>query len=134
MLYSLHGAAFELAQPLTRICTCAVVYWISRMCRFSNFAAMSATVFAHAQLWVPCHACSDMIGYHRTRSYELVLADGSVVECSAESDPDLFYAVPWSYGTLGRYTVPWSYGTLGRYCTGAMVLWVGARCPGAMVL
>ena len=45
-----------------------------------------------------------MIGYHRTRSYELVLADGSVVECSAESDPDLFYAVPWSYGTLGRYT------------------------------
>jgi hypothetical protein len=33
-----------------------------------------------------------------------VRADGSVVECSAESDPDLFYAVPWSYGTLGRYT------------------------------
>jgi FAD/FMN-containing dehydrogenase len=37
-----------------------------------------------------------------TLSYELVLADGSVVECSAESDPDLFYAVPWSYGTLGK--------------------------------
>lgn len=31
----------------------------------------------------------------------MVLADGSVVECSAQSDPDLFYAVPWSYGTLG---------------------------------
>jgi len=38
----------------------------------------------------------------RMLSYELVLADGSVVECSEESDPDLFYAVPWSYGTLGR--------------------------------
>ena len=38
---------------------------------------------------------------HICRSYELVLADGSVVECSAQSDPDLFYAVPWSYGTLG---------------------------------
>ena len=30
-----------------------------------------------------------------------MLADGSVVECSATSDPDLFYAVPWSYGTIG---------------------------------
>lgn len=38
---------------------------------------------------------------HICLSYELVLADGSVVECTAESDPDLFYAVPWSYGTLG---------------------------------
>ena len=34
-------------------------------------------------------------------SYELVLADGSVKTCSAEEDPDLFNAVPWSYGTLG---------------------------------
>ena len=34
-------------------------------------------------------------------SYELVLADGSTVECSPNSDPDLFYSVPWSYGTLG---------------------------------
>merc|ERR1712130_591129 len=38
---------------------------------------------------------------HICKSYELVLADGSVVECSATSDPDLFYAVPWSYGTIG---------------------------------
>ncbi|XP_023348946.1 delta(24)-sterol reductase [Eurytemora carolleeae] len=38
---------------------------------------------------------------HICLSYELVLADGSVVECTAESDPDLFYSVPWSYGTLG---------------------------------
>ena len=34
-------------------------------------------------------------------SYELVLADGSVKTCSAQDDPDLFHAVPWSYGTLG---------------------------------
>ena len=34
-------------------------------------------------------------------SYELVLADGSVVECSPHNDPDLFYSVPWSYGTIG---------------------------------
>ena len=34
-------------------------------------------------------------------SFELVLADGSVKTCSAEEDPDLFHAVPWSYGTLG---------------------------------
>lgn len=38
---------------------------------------------------------------HICKSYELVLADGSVKTCSAEEDPDLFYAVPWSYGTLG---------------------------------
>ena len=34
-------------------------------------------------------------------SFELVLCDGSVVTCDAKSDPDLFYSVPWSYGTLG---------------------------------
>ncbi|XP_022317755.2 delta(24)-sterol reductase-like isoform X1 [Crassostrea virginica] len=38
---------------------------------------------------------------HCCVSYELVLADGSVVSCSATENPDLFYAVPWSYGTLG---------------------------------
>ncbi|KAJ9584839.1 hypothetical protein L9F63_020806 [Diploptera punctata] len=41
---------------------------------------------------------------HICVSYELVLADGSVVTCSKDSDPDLFYAVPWSYGTLGFLT------------------------------
>ena len=30
-----------------------------------------------------------------------MLADGSVVTCSPDNDPDLFYSVPWSYGTLG---------------------------------
>ena len=37
-------------------------------------------------------------------SYELVLADGSLVKCSRDQDPDLFYAIPWSYGTLGFLT------------------------------
>lgn len=38
---------------------------------------------------------------HICKSYEMVLADGSVVTCSEETNSDLFYAVPWSYGTLG---------------------------------
>ena len=38
---------------------------------------------------------------HICKSFELVLADGSVVTCSPDNDPDLFYSVPWSYGTLG---------------------------------
>jgi len=37
-------------------------------------------------------------------SYELVLADGSIVTCSRDQDSDLFYAIPWSYGTLGFLT------------------------------
>ncbi|ETW04537.1 hypothetical protein H310_03771 [Aphanomyces invadans] len=41
---------------------------------------------------------------HICTSYELVLADGSVVTCSKDVNPDLFYAVPWSYGTLGFLT------------------------------
>ena len=32
--------------------------------------------------------------------YELVLADGSITTCSREENSDLFYAIPWSYGTL----------------------------------
>ncbi|XP_013414441.1 delta(24)-sterol reductase [Lingula anatina] len=38
---------------------------------------------------------------HCCVAFELVLADGSVVKCSKDENPDLFYAVPWSYGTLG---------------------------------
>ncbi|XP_026733822.1 delta(24)-sterol reductase-like [Trichoplusia ni] len=41
---------------------------------------------------------------HICLKYELVLADGSVVTCSKEENPDLFYAVPWSYGTFGFLT------------------------------
>uniref|UniRef100_A0A1B6C4R1 Delta(24)-sterol reductase n=2 Tax=Clastoptera arizonana TaxID=38151 RepID=A0A1B6C4R1_9HEMI len=41
---------------------------------------------------------------HICVSFELVLADGSCVTCSKDSDPDLFYSIPWSYGTLGFLT------------------------------
>ncbi|XP_059149289.1 delta(24)-sterol reductase-like isoform X2 [Physella acuta] len=38
---------------------------------------------------------------HCCVSYELVTADGSLVKCSKDENADLFYAVPWSHGTLG---------------------------------
>ncbi|KAJ8306436.1 hypothetical protein KUTeg_016981, partial [Tegillarca granosa] len=38
---------------------------------------------------------------HCCVAYELVLADGSIVTCSETENTDLFYSVPWSYGTLG---------------------------------
>lgn len=41
---------------------------------------------------------------HICVSYELVLADGSIETCSESNNPDLFYSVPWSYGTLGILT------------------------------
>lgn len=41
---------------------------------------------------------------HICESYELFLSDGSLVRCSKDNDPDLFYAIPWSYGTLGFLT------------------------------
>lgn len=41
---------------------------------------------------------------HICESYELVLADGSLVTCSRTENSDLFFAVPWSYGTLGFLT------------------------------
>lgn len=41
---------------------------------------------------------------HICISYELILADGSLVKCSKKENSDLFYAVPWSYGTLGLLT------------------------------
>lgn len=34
-------------------------------------------------------------------SFELVLADGGVITCTKDDYPELFYSVPWSYGTLG---------------------------------
>ena len=36
--------------------------------------------------------------------YELVLADGSITTCTRDDNSDLFYAIPWSYGTLGFLT------------------------------
>lgn len=41
---------------------------------------------------------------HTCISYELVLNDGSVVRCSKNERPDLYYSIPWSYGTLGILT------------------------------
>ncbi|KAK4014273.1 hypothetical protein OUZ56_026805 [Daphnia magna] len=41
---------------------------------------------------------------HICVSYELVMADGSAVKCSKEENSDLYYAIPWSYGTLGFLT------------------------------
>ena len=38
---------------------------------------------------------------HICKSYELVMADGSVTYCSENQNSDLFHSVPWSYGTLG---------------------------------
>jgi delta24-sterol reductase len=38
---------------------------------------------------------------HILESVELVLADGSLIKCSKTENSDLFYSVPWSYGTLG---------------------------------
>ncbi|XP_006635059.1 delta(24)-sterol reductase isoform X1 [Lepisosteus oculatus] len=38
---------------------------------------------------------------HICVAFELVLADGSLVRCTVKENSDLFYAVPWSCGTLG---------------------------------
>ncbi|XP_056388113.1 delta(24)-sterol reductase [Hyla sarda] len=38
---------------------------------------------------------------HICLAYELVVADGSLVRCTPTENSDLFYAVPWSCGTLG---------------------------------
>lgn len=38
---------------------------------------------------------------HICVSYEIILADGSLVKCTAEENKELFYNIPWSYGTLG---------------------------------
>ena len=36
--------------------------------------------------------------------YELVLSDGTITTCTRDENSDLFYAIPWSYGTLGFLT------------------------------
>jgi len=38
------------------------------------------------------------------KSYELVVSDGSVVECNQDNEPELYMAIPFSYGTLGFLT------------------------------
>ncbi|MDF1582019.1 MAG: FAD-binding oxidoreductase [Methyloprofundus sp.] len=34
-------------------------------------------------------------------SLEIITADGKLVKCSKEENSELFYAIPWSYGSLG---------------------------------
>ncbi|XP_067008969.2 delta(24)-sterol reductase [Anabrus simplex] len=41
---------------------------------------------------------------HICVSFELVLPDGSLVKCSKDENSELFYGIPWSYGTLGLLT------------------------------
>ena len=36
--------------------------------------------------------------------FQLVMADGSITTCTRDENSDLFYAIPWSYGTLGFLT------------------------------
>ncbi|XP_015607446.1 delta(24)-sterol reductase isoform X2 [Cephus cinctus] len=38
---------------------------------------------------------------HICRNFEIALCDGSIINCSKDNDPDLFYSIPWSHGTLG---------------------------------
>ena len=38
---------------------------------------------------------------HICTEFEVVVADGSVVVCSPQQQPELFYNIPWSHGTLG---------------------------------
>ena len=38
---------------------------------------------------------------HICKALEVVLPDGSMMRATPEENPDLFYALPWSHGTLG---------------------------------
>jgi delta24-sterol reductase len=38
---------------------------------------------------------------HICKAFEIVTAEGKLVKCSASENPDLFYQIPWSHGTLG---------------------------------
>ena len=38
---------------------------------------------------------------HICESFEIVMADGSLVKCSKTENTELFYNIPWSHGTLG---------------------------------
>ena len=38
---------------------------------------------------------------HICASFEIVTADGELVKCSRSENREMFYAIPWSYGSLG---------------------------------
>jgi delta24-sterol reductase len=39
---------------------------------------------------------------HTVVGYEIVTADGELKRCTKDQNSDLFRAIPWSHGTLGR--------------------------------
>jgi len=39
--------------------------------------------------------------FETVEAYEIITADGDLVRCTREENPDLFHALPWSHGTLG---------------------------------
>jgi len=38
---------------------------------------------------------------HTCVAHEMILPDGRLIRASAEENPELFYSIPWSHGTLG---------------------------------
>jgi len=38
---------------------------------------------------------------HICEAFEIVTSDGSLVRATKDENPELFYALPWSYGTIG---------------------------------
>lgn len=38
---------------------------------------------------------------HICEAFEIVTAEGKLVKCSSTENPELFYQIPWSHGTLG---------------------------------
>ncbi|CAI8860785.1 Delta24-sterol reductase [Methylocaldum szegediense] len=38
---------------------------------------------------------------HICESFDIVTAEGKLLRCSASENPDLYYLIPWSHGTLG---------------------------------
>ena len=46
---------------------------------------------------------SHVVGYFQETvlSYEIITSDAEVKIVTKESDPELFYALPWSFGTIG---------------------------------
>jgi delta24-sterol reductase len=38
---------------------------------------------------------------HICKSFDIVTAEGKLVRCSPSENPELFYLIPWSHGTLG---------------------------------
>ena len=46
---------------------------------------------------------SHVVGFFQESvvAYEIITSTGEILNVTAKNDPDLFYAIPWSSGTLG---------------------------------